>query len=251
MRRLGRTGLGSLSLVLVLALWEAMCRGGMANVALFPPPSQIAPVLWNLLRSGQFFEPWWQTLTMLFAGYAIACVAGISLGLLMGCNVYAYGWLEPLVETIRPVPKPALIPALVIFIGIGPGMKITTVALAALFPILISTLQGVRGVDPVMLATARTLGCSRWQTLRKIIVPAALPMTLTGMRVSLGMGLALVILAEMLAAETGIGFQVLDLQRSFQVRPMYAWIVILAATGLLLNMLFERIEDRAVPWRAK
>jgi ABC-type nitrate/sulfonate/bicarbonate transport system permease component len=76
-------------------------------------------------------------------------------------------------------------------------------------------------------------------------------MMLTGMRVSLGMGLALVILAEMLAAETGIGFQVLDLQRSFQVRPMYAWIVILAATGLLLNMLFERIEDRAVPWRAK
>lgn len=251
MRRLGRSGVGALGLIVVLALWEAICRAGLANVALFPPPSAIAPVLWQLVSTGQFVEPLLQTLWMLLIGYGIACVAGISLGLLMGVNPYAYGLLEPLVEIIRPVPKPALIPALVIFIGIGPGMKITTVALAALFPILIGTLQGVRGIDPVLLGTARTLGCSRWLTLRKIIFPAALPMVLTGMRVSLGMGLALVILAEMLAAETGVGFLVLDLQRSFQVRPMYAWIVILAVTGLLLNTLFERIEDRAVPWRAK
>lgn len=251
MRSLGRFGVGALAFTLVLLAWETVCRTGLANTALFPAPSQIAPVLWSLLVTGQFLEPLWQTLAMLLAGYGIACVAGVSLGLLMGRNAWAYGLLEPLVEVIRPVPKPALIPAFVIFLGIGPGMKITTVALAALFPILIGTLQGVRGIDPVLLATARTLGCSRWLTLRAIVVPAALPMMLTGMRVSLGMGLALVILAEMLAAETGIGFQVLDLQRSFQVRPMYAWIVILAATGLLLNMLFERIEDRAVPWRAK
>jgi ABC-type nitrate/sulfonate/bicarbonate transport system permease component len=248
---LRRLAVGGLGVALVLAAWEAVCRLGMTNVALFPPPSQIAPVLWELLRTGRFIEPWTQTMAMLFAGYGIACVSGICLGLLMGCNAYAYGLLEPLVEMVRPIPKPALIPAFVIFIGIGPGMKITTVALAALFPILISTLQGVRGIDPVMLATARTLGCSPAQTLRKIIVPGALPMMLTGMRVSLGMGLALVILAEMLAAESGIGFLVLDLQRSFQVRPMYAWIAILAVTGLLLNLLFERIEDFAVPWRAR
>lgn len=251
MHRLGKSGVGALSILLVLAAWELVCRTGIANIALFPAPSQIAPVLWQLIVSGDFAGPLAQTLWMLFIGYGIACVAGVTLGLLMGCNDYAYGLIEPLVEMIRPVPKPALIPAFVIFIGIGPGMKITTVALAALFPVLISTLQGVRGVDPVMLGTARTLGCSRWDTLRKIIVPAALPMILTGMRVSLGMGLALVILAEMLAAETGVGFLILDLQRSFQVRPMYAWIAILAVTGLLLNIVFERIEDRAIPWRAK
>jgi len=216
-----------------------------------PPPSQIAPALWKIVASGSFLVPLGQTLGMLLIGYTIACVAGVALGLLMGCSDYLYGLLEPLVEVIRPIPKPALIPAMVVFLGIGAGMKITMVALAALFPVLINTLQGVRGVDPVLLATARTLGCSRLATIRKIILPASLPMILTGMRVSLSMGLVLVILAEMLAAESGIGFLILDLQRSFQVRPMYAWITILAAVGLVLNVLFEMVEDCAVPWRAK
>jgi ABC-type nitrate/sulfonate/bicarbonate transport system permease component len=190
-------------------------------------------------------------LWMLLIGYSTACLFGVLIGLFMGINAYAYGLLEPLVEVVRPIPKPALIPALVIFLGIGPAMEISIVALACMFPILIGTLQGVRGVDPVMTATARTLGCSRSATIWKVVLPSALPMILTGMRVSLGMGLALVILAEMLAAETGVGFLVLDLQRSFQVRSMYAWIVILAVVGLALNAIFERVEDRLVPWRAK
>ena len=251
MPELGRKGFGLLSILGAMLLWELICRAGLVNLSLLPPPSQIAPALWKILASGSFLTPLGQTLGMLLIGYTIACMAGVALGLLMGCSDYLYGLLEPLVEVIRPIPKPALIPAMVVFLGIGAGMKITMVALAALFPVLINTLQGVRGVDPVLLATARTLGCSRLATIRKIILPASLPMILTGMRVSLGMGLVLVILAEMLAAESGIGFLILDLQRSFQVRPMYAWIVILAAVGLTLNMLFELVEDRAVPWRAK
>jgi len=248
---IGRKGFGALSILGMLLLWELICRAGLVNPSLLPPPTQIAPALWKILASGSFLVPLGQTLGMLLIGYTIACVTGVALGLLMGCSDYLYGLLEPLVEVIRPIPKPALIPAMVVLLGIGAGMKITMVALAALFPVLINTLQGVRGVDPVLLATARTLGCSRFATIRKIILPASLPMILTGMRVSLGMGLVLVILAEMLAAESGIGFLILDLQRSFQVRPMYAWIAILAAVGLALNMLFEMVEDRAVPWRAK
>lgn len=251
MPELGRKSFGLLSILIVLLLWELICRAGLVNLNLLPPPSQIAPALWKILASGSFIVPLGQTLSMLAIGYTIACVAGVGLGLLLGCSDAAYGLLEPLIEVIRPIPKPALIPAMVVFLGIGAEMKITIVALATLFPVLINTLQGVRGVDPILLATARTLGCSRFETIRKIILPAALPMILTGMRVSLGMGLVLVILAEMLAAETGIGFLILDMQRSFQVRPMYAWIVILAAIGLVLNVVFEMVEDRAVPWRAK
>jgi len=251
MPELGRKGFGLLSILGAMLLWELICRAGLVNLSLLPPPSQIAPALWKILASGSFLTPLGQTLGMLLIGYTIACMAGVALGLLMGCSDHLYGLLEPLVEVIRPIPKPALIPAMVVFLGIGAGMKITMVALAALFPVLINTLQGVRGVDPVLLATARTLGCSRLATIRKIILPASLPMILTGMRVSLSMGLVLVILAEMLAAESGIGFLILDLQRSFQVRPMYAWIAILAVVGLLLNVLFEMVEDRAVPWRAK
>ena len=251
MSRLGRKGVGLASVAAVLLLWEAVCRAGWVNPLLLPPPSQIAPALWKILGDGNFLSPLGQTLSMLALGYTIACVLGVALGLLLGCSDVAYGLLEPLIEIIRPIPKPALIPAMVVFLGIGTEMKVTIVVLAALFPVLINTLQGVRGVDPVLLGTARTLGCSRAATIWKIVLPSALPMILIGMRVSLGMGLVLVILAEMLTAESGIGFLILDMQRSFQVRPMYAWIAILAAVGLVLNALFELVEERAVPWRAK
>lgn len=242
---------GGCAMLALLALWELAGALGWINLILLPAPSQIVPQLWSILASGTFFIPLAETLAMLAAGYGLACSAGIVIGVAMGYSPRCYGLLEPLVELLRPIPKPALVPALALLLGIGATMKIAIVALAALFPVLITTLQGVRGVDPVMLDTARTLGCSRRQTLFKIVIPAALPMILTGMRVSLGMGLALVILAEMMAAETGVGYRVVDLQRSFQVAPMYAWIVILAVVGLLLNSLFEYAEDRAVPWRAK
>ena len=246
-----RHWLGLASFALLLALWEAAVRGGLANAALLPAPSRIAPVLWELIVSGDFLGPLGSTLWMLGIGYGLSCAIGIVLGVAMGLDERAYGLLEPLVELIRPIPKPALVPVFVLFLGIGAPMKIALVALAALFPVLINTLQGVRGVEPVLLATARTLGCSRRVTIFKFVMPAALPMILTGMRVSLGMGLVLVILAEMLAADRGIGFLILDLERSFQVQQMYAWIFILAAVGLALNTLFERIEAWAVPWRSK
>lgn len=242
---------GALSFAVVFAAWEAACHASLVNVALLPPPSLIAQALWQLLASGGILAPLAHTLGTLAAGYGLACLLGIGLGLAMGSSARLYGLFEPLVELVRPVPKPALIPVFVLFLGIGFPMKLSMVTLAALFPVLINTLQGVRGVDPVLLATARTLGCSAGATIRKIVLPAALPFILTGMRVSLGMGLVLVILAEMLAADRGVGFLILDLERSFQVQQMYAWIVLLAAVGLALNTAFERLEDRAVPWRAK
>ena len=108
---------------------------------------------------------------------------------------------------------------------------VVIVVLAAVFPILISTFQGVRGLDPVLLETARTFQVSRWRTIFSIVLPASLPMILAGMRVALGLGLVLVILAEMLAGEDGIGFRVLDLQRAFQIREMFAWIFVLVVLG--------------------
>jgi ABC-type nitrate/sulfonate/bicarbonate transport system permease component len=158
---------------------------------------------------------------------------------------------EPLVEIVRPIPKSALVPVLFLFLGIGKATMVVIVVLAAVFPILISTFQGVRGLDPVLLETARTFQVSRWRTIFSIVLPASLPMILAGMRVALGLGLVLVILAEMLAGEDGIGFRVLDLQRAFQIREMFAWIFVLVVLGGGLMLLFDMIERRLVPWRGK
>jgi ABC-type nitrate/sulfonate/bicarbonate transport system permease component len=178
-------------------------------------------------------------------------VIGIALGLWMGRSPFAYGLLEPLVELLRPLPKSALVPALFLFLGIGMTTMITVVVFASLFPVLINTFQGVRGIDPVLLDTARTFQCGRWRLVWSVVLPAALPSILTGMKVALSLGIVLAILAEMLAGVNGLGFVILDAQRSFQTAEMYGWIAIVAALGAGLSLAFEALERVAVPWRGR
>jgi ABC-type nitrate/sulfonate/bicarbonate transport system permease component len=242
---------GLVSFGVIFAIWETAAARRWVNPVLLPPPSAIAATLWDILRAGTFLWPLAETFEILFIGYAIACVTGIVVGVVMARSAVIYGLLEPLVELMRPVPKSALVPPLFLFLGFGAGMKITIVALGGFFPVLISTIQGVRGVDRVAIDTGRTFACSPFRSIVSIILPAALPMILTGMRVALGLGLVLVVLAEMLSGEGGLGYLIVDMQRSFAVRQMYAWIFILGITGLALNEVFEAIERRMVPWRSR
>jgi ABC-type nitrate/sulfonate/bicarbonate transport system permease component len=243
--------LGLLSPAIVLSAWESAGALGWINPILLPRPSQIVWSLVELVAGGAVFPPLLYTVALFVVGYAIASILGIAIGVAMGTSETLYGLLEPLVEVLRPIPKSALVPVLFLFLGIGKATMITVVVLAAVFPVLISTLQGVRGLDPVLLETARTFQTSRMRTIVSIVLPASLPMILAGMRVALGLGLVLVILAEMLAGEDGVGFRILDLQRSFQIRDMFAWIFVLVALGGGLMMLFDLVERRLVPWRGK
>jgi ABC-type nitrate/sulfonate/bicarbonate transport system permease component len=247
----GRIIPGLISFAVIFAIWEVAAWRRWVNPVLLPPPSAIASTLWDILRAGTFVRPLAETFEILFIGYAIACLAGITIGIAMARSKAIYDLLEPLIELMRPVPKSALVPPLFLFLGFGAGMKITIVALGGFFPVLISTIQGVRGVDRVAIDTGRTFACSPFKSIISIILPAALPMILTGMRVALGLGLVLVVLAEMLAGEGGLGYLIVDMQRSFAVRQMYAWIFILGITGLILNGIFETLERRMVPWRSR
>jgi ABC-type nitrate/sulfonate/bicarbonate transport system permease component len=242
---------GLASLVAVLLLWEFAARYRLVNPVLMPPPSAIAAALQDMIANGEVLRPLLHTVYLFIIGYAIACVLGIAIGLWMGCSRFADGLLEPLVELLRPIPKSALVPALFLFLGIGMKTMVTIVVFASLFPVLINTYQGVRGIDPVLLDTARTFRCGRWRTVWSVVLPAALPAILTGMKVALSLGIVLAILAEMLAGVSGLGFVILDAQRSFQTQQMYAWIVILAAFGAGLSLLFDKIELLTVPWRGQ
>lgn len=240
--------LGSLTLLVLLAALEAAVRAGKVNAAIVPPPSVVVDKLVAILGGGSFWGPLGTTLYLLFVSYAIGCALAIAVGLLMGRYPFANGLLEPLVEFLRPLPKPALLPPLMLFLGLGDAMKMTVIALGVFFPVLINTVQGVRGTDPVLLDVGRTFGHKPSAAVYKIVFPSALPLILAGMRVSLGLGLVLVIVAEMMAATGGIGFLVIDMQRSFRSADMYAWIVILAVLGYTLNALFVRLERRLIHW---
>ena len=240
--------IGATVIALLLAALEAATRSGAVNPVLVPPPSVIAQRTYALIANGTVLQPLMQTLYLLFVAYFIACAIAVALGLLMGRFQAIHNLFEPVVESLRPLPKAALLPPLMMLLGLGDAMKLAVVGLAVLFPVLINTVQGVRGVDPVLINTARTFGHGPCRILRNVILPAALPFILSGMRVGLGLGLILVTTAEMMAGTGGVGYLIIDMQRSFRVQNMYAWIVILAVLGYALNAFFLKMEHRATHW---
>ena len=230
---------------------QKLVEVGVINRALFPPPSVIASTVWDLVASGDVTGPLGATISLFAAGFALSVVIGIALGLAMGTSQTITHLLDPLFESIRPLPKAALVPVLMLFLGLGTTMKVTSIVLASFFPILINTIQGVRGVDPVLISTGRTFGLSRLAITMKIILPASIPYILAGMRVALGLALLMTILSEMLAGTGGLGYLVLENQRAFRIRQMYAWLVILAIVGLAINAAMVVAERKLVPWLEK
>lgn len=239
---------GVLLILALLGAVEAAVRAGAVNAALMPAPSAVAARIGAIVASGAFAEPLASTLWLLFAAYFAASALAVALGLLMGRYRAFDNLFEPLIELVRPLPKPALLPPLILFLGLGAPMKLVIVGLAVFFPVVINTVQGMRGVDPVMIDTARTFGHSQRGILLKVVLPAALPFVLAGMRVSLALGLILAVIAEMLGGSGGLGYLVLDMQRSFKVQDMYAWLAILAVLGYGLNAGFNRVERRLAHW---
>lgn len=235
-------------LALVLAGWEALAWRGGVKTTFLPPPSTILATLGGLLSSGHVLGPLAETLARFLAGYAIAVALAIGTGLLMGYFAAVHDLLNLLVELIRPIPKAALVPPLMLFLGYGDTMKVVIVALAVFFPVLLNTVQGVRGVDPVLVHTGRTFGISAARIVWKILLPAAMPSILAGMHISLGIGLILVVIAELIGGGSGLGSEIIAMQRSFRVREMYAWVAVLAVTGYALNLVFHWGCRRILHW---
>jgi ABC-type nitrate/sulfonate/bicarbonate transport system permease component len=234
-----------------IALLEVAAAQGWINRAFSPVPSEVARHLGGVVASSAFFEALASTVGLLAMGYLLACAAGVLLGIAMGYNRRIYALLEPTLELVRPIPKPALLPPLILLFGLGAPMKVAIIFLGAVFPVLINTVQGARAVDPVLIDVARTFRCGVVKIVFRVVLPASLPMILAGMRVSLGLGLVLVILAEMLTGSHGLGAQLVDAQRAFRVHEMYAWTVVLAMLGLALALAFDAFERSLIFWSSK
>jgi len=254
MRRLSKHAtpiiVGGILPVAALFGLEIAARSGLVNPTFLPPPSAVFAALADIVHSWTFARPLAETVSLLFIGYGIGCVAAIVLGVLMGSLRPIYNLFEPLTELLRPLPKPALLPVLILFLGLGAKMEITIVALGCFFPVLINTLQGVRAVDPTMINTARTFGHGRFAIWRRILLPASAPYVLAGMRVSLGLGLILAVTAEMISGNGGLGDAILRAQRLFLVSESYAWLVVLALLGIVLTWLFNKVERHLTFWNA-
>jgi ABC-type nitrate/sulfonate/bicarbonate transport system permease component len=240
--------IGVVFIALLLVLWEAAAVTEFFPPMSFPRISAIMTTWWELVVSGELLGEVLPSLWRMFAGYFIGVAIGVVLGLMMGYIRLFYNLLEPITEVLRPIPSPAYLPIVILFLGIDDEMKIFMVAFASLFPVLLNTYSGVRSVDPIQLQTARTFGVSGRKLLTQIVLPASSPYIFTGMRISLAVALIVMVISEMVAASNGIGYFILSAQRGFKIRDMFAGVITLAVLGYILNRLFLYIENRVLAW---
>jgi ABC-type nitrate/sulfonate/bicarbonate transport system permease component len=240
---------GFLLILAVLFLWEVASAQNWIDPVSMPKVSIIALSWLQNIDGGPLLLSLGPTLWRIGVGFGLATLVAVPLGLLMGSVPFVYRLLEPITEFIRPIPSSAYIPVAILFLGIDNEMKIFVVFLACVFPILLNTYGGVRGVDSVLIDTGRTFGVSWFRALWSIVLPASLPSILTGMRISLGISLIVAVVAEMIAGSSGIGYFILDMQRVFRVPEMFAGIFTLGLLGFAINFMFLKAEGYLLRWR--
>lgn len=239
---------GILLIVVLLGLWEGASRAGWVYTVYMPPITRIAGAWRELIASGELTHALGTSLYRIVLGYVAALVLAVPLGVLIGFYRAAFNLFEPLTELLRPLPPPAVIPLAILFLGIGDAMKIFMVAFACFFPMLVSSAHAVRNIETRLIDGARALGLHDVAILRYIVVPLAVPAIAAGMKISLAIALILTVIAEMVGGNNGLGFVILDAQRSFRVPEMYAGIFTLAFLGYGLNRLFARLERHLLRW---
>jgi ABC-type nitrate/sulfonate/bicarbonate transport system permease component len=232
-----------------LLLWQCAATFGWVDTVSVPRVTTIIVWWWLDLMNGALLAELGPSLRRIVIGLGLAIAIGIPLGLLMGVSRLAYRILEPITELIRPIPSAAYIPLAILFLGLGDEMKLFVITLACIFPILLNTYSGVKSIDPVLIDTGRTLGTPRFSILRKIVFPACLPSMLTGIRISLAIALIVSVTSEMISGNNGLGYFIIDKQRTFRVAEVFVGILTLGVVGYVLNMMFLRLERHLLRWR--
>jgi ABC-type nitrate/sulfonate/bicarbonate transport system permease component len=249
---LGERALPALVVAGFFAAWEIFVRVRGIPAIYLPPPSSIAVYLWRMIADGSLAVNLGATLLRVFGGFAIAAAAGVGLGVLMGISRLVARVADPWIAALYPLPKIALIPLLVIWLGTGEAYKIVISAVTAFFPIVISTYAGIREVDRGLMKAAEDLGASRRQVQLKVVIPAAIPNIFSGLHLGMGITIILVIAAEMIgsSSQSGMGYLLLQAGQVMETEKVFADLVVLAAMGVVVVKLQRWIDRGVAPWTA-
>lgn len=229
-----------------LGVWETWAHAEASF--LLPPVSMVAERAWQVWPTSEFLLNVAGSLKRLAAGYAIGAGVGVAVGLVLGARRGARLALEPLIEFLRAIPPIAIVPVLVVMLGLGDGMRVAVIAFGVCFPVLVHAAQGVRAVSPEARDTAAMLHVGPAELLYRLYLPAALPSIVAGLRVALSIGLVLVVISEFVGSPDGLGYYILSSSRSFNVPEMYGGILFLGLLGYVLNRLFLLAERHVLFW---
>lgn len=240
-----------LSPILLLLLWEVGSLTGFLRPDYFPPPSSLASNFKILIGEGDLMLHIGTTLYRLSISFLLASIPGIGMGLVMGLSVNIRLALEPFVISLYAIPKIALLPLMMMALGIGERSLIVTAAITAFFQITITTMAGVMSIERVLLEAAQNYGATGWRLFLKVILPGILPYIFTGLRLGLGLSLILVIAVELAAAKTGLGALIWISWQVLRIKHMYCTLLIIGSIGLLVTHGLEKLGGILMPWREK
>jgi ABC-type nitrate/sulfonate/bicarbonate transport system permease component len=245
--RWARSVLYALALPVVLVVvWWVSSAG--STTYYWPPLSTILGRFDDTWFGGRMTTDVLPSIGRLVVGYAAAVVIGVGLGVLLGGNRDLRRACEPVLEFFRAIPPPVLIPILFLFAGIGTTAKVIVIISGAVWPVLLNTVEGVRAVDDVLADTSRSYGITGTARLRHLVLPAASPQIVAGMRQALSISIILMVISEMFASSNGLGFAIVQFQRSFAVPEMWTGILLLGLLGVVLSLLFALFERRVLRW---
>jgi taurine transport system permease protein len=247
-----------LSLVTIAAIifvWWAVTTAGLVKPLFLPSPQAIVQKFFDVWANGFTGTPFWQHVLIstarVFGAFLLACVIGIPLGIAMGMSPIMRGIFDPPIEFYRPIPPLAYLPLMIIWFGIGETSKVLLIFLSVFAPIALGARAGVRSAAIEQIHAGYSFGASRWQVMRHIILPSAMPEILTAMRIGIGFGWTTLVAAEMVAATKGLGYMVLSASQFLQTSTVIMGIFVIAAIAYAFDMLMRWLERRLVPWKGR
>ncbi len=241
--------LGGSGVVIVVAIWEFAWSRGWISPLFFSGPSAIAKQFWYTLREGTLLADLAFSGKNFAFGFALALVAGVVLGVIVGWYRRARLVLDPFLNALYATPRIAMIPLIIIWFGIDYKSKVFIVFISAFFPILVNTVGGIRTLDRDLLRAARAFCASDWQIFKTLAIPASVPFILTGVRQGVALGLIGVVVGEMFGGSEGIGFMVAYGGQTFQTDTLFVGVIIIAFAGIVLTSIAERLERHFSRWR--
>src|SRR5699024_3762165 len=238
--------LGIIGLVII---WELVTQLKIVWPLFLPAPSAIVITGWDMILSGEIYSNLTASLFRIVVGYAIGAVVGIVVGLVLGFSKWFDAIGTPIIYSIYPIPKIALLPLCILWLGIGELSKVTIIALGVFFPVVINTFSGVMNVDQMLIKAAVTFGSSSFDVIRKFFLLGSLRMIFAGLKLAAGTFLLLLVSAEMIAAQSGIGSMVLHYGNLMITTKLMVGVLVLSILGLTFNRLLHWLEYKLIPWK--
>ena len=262
-KQLREIGVGLVVPVVVVAIWQAVAMLGWVNPQVLPSPlavlerwiayllplqphSEGSWLAWAF--SGELIVDSLTSLYRVAVGFVIGAGLALPLGLAMGASARAYAWFNPLVQILRPIPPIAYIPLAILWFGLGNPPAVFLIALGAFFPVLMNTIAGVRHVDGIYLRAARNLGASQRTLFVRVILPAAVPYILSGVRIGIGTAFIVVIVSEMIAVNNGLGYRILEAREYFWSDKIMAGMITIGMLGLAIDVGMNRLNNHLLRW---